>query len=158
MKKMAKKNYQAEFDAKKTCRVIGTNKPVSLKYSTELIREIKGKPVLSAEAFLNRILEKTDHLPLRRYVSKIGHRKGQARSFTKTGKYPINVAKVFLRLLSDLKANADYKGMNAEKLLIVHGFASLGYRRMSNQPQGRISGKPRKNKSTHIELIALEAA
>lgn len=155
---MSKKNYQAEFDHKKTCRVIGKNKPVSLKYSTEMIREIRGKPVSSVEEYLKRILEKKDHLPLRRYVSKVGHRKGQARSFTKTGKYPINVAKVFLRLLSDLRANADYKGMNADRLLIIHGFASSGYRRMSNQPQGRISGKVRKNKSTHIEIIALEAA
>ncbi|MBI4045086.1 MAG: 50S ribosomal protein L22 [Candidatus Diapherotrites archaeon] len=155
---MAKKNYQASFDPKKTCRVIGKNKPVSLKYSTELVREIKGKMVSSAEAFLNRVLEKKDFLPIRRYTSKIGHRKGEAKSFTKTGKYPFKVAKVFLGLLSDLRANADYKGMNAEKLLIVHGFASMGYRRTSNQPQGRISGKARKNKSTHIELIALEAA
>lgn len=156
---MAKKNYQVEnFDPKKVCRIMAKGQPVSLKYAVELLREIKGKPVSKAEEFINRIIEGKDFLPLRKYNLRIGHKRGEAKSFSKTGKYPQRLCHVFLGLLANLRANADYKGMNSEKLLLLHGFASEGYRRYSNQSQGRISGKRRRKKSCHIELIALEAA
>ena len=63
-----------------------------------------------------------------------------------------------MKALEELKSNADYKGLDAENLLIVHGFASQGYARISFQSQGRISGKRRKRKATHLELIAREAS
>lgn len=159
MKILAKKYYQVDsFDAKKTARIMAKNLPVSLKYSVELLREMKGQRVDKMEKFLLRVVEMKDFLPLRKYNRKIGHKKGEAKSFTKSGKYPIRLAKVFLKLLGNLKANADYKGLNAENLLIVHGFASEGSRRYSGQPQGRISGKRRRKKACHVELIALEAS
>lgn len=156
---MAKRDYQNDsFDPKKTARIIAASQPVSLKFSVELLREMKGRPLSKSEAFLERILEKKDFLPLRKYNRKVAHRKGEPKSLTKSGRYPLRLARVFLKIISNLKANADYKGMNAKNLLLVHGFASEGLKRFSNQSQGRISGKIRKKKSTHIELVAVEAA
>ncbi len=156
---MSKKNYQSDsFDPKKTVRIMAKNSPVSLKYSIELLREMKGQKVDKMEKFLQRIIERKDFLPLRKYRKKVAHRRGEAKSFTKTGKYPVRLAKVFLKILANLRANADYKGLDANSLLICHCFASEGFRRYSGQSQGRISGKRRRRKATHIELIALEAA
>ncbi len=156
---MAKKFYQHDvFDAKKTVRVLAKNKPVSLKFAAELIREMKGRRVDYIEGFLNRIIEGKDYLPLRKYKKKVGHRKGEAKSFTKSGKYPAGLCVIFLKILGDLKANADYKGFNAENLLVLHAFASEGIRRYSGQSQGRISGKRRRQKAVHIEVVAMEAA
>ena len=61
-------------------------------------------------------------------------------------------------MLNSVKANADYKGLNEENLIIIHAFSSQGFRRRSAQSQGRISGKRRKRKSTHMEVIVREAA
>lgn len=156
---MVKKNYQIEISSpKKMAKVMAKNQKVSLKYSTELIREIKGKKVGKVERFLHDIIEQKDFLPLRKYVKKTGHRKGRSRSFTKVGRYPKRLAQNFLRILDSLKANADYSGLDSDNLLIVHGFASMGFGRASYQSQGRISGKKRKRKSTHIEIVAVEAA
>src|SRR3989338_4502147 len=156
---MVKRAFQVQaLHGKKVARVIAKNAHVSLKYSTELLREIKGIRVDRAERFLNNILEEKEFLPLRKYKKKVGHRKGASKSFTKSGRYPKRLAKVFLKALEELKSNADYKGLDAENLLIVHGFASQGYARISFQSQGRISGKRRKRKATPLELIAREAS
>jgi len=154
---MVKKSYHSELASrKKVAKAMAKNKPISLKYATEIARELKDKPLDKAERFLQRITEKTEHLPLRRYIKHVPHRKGEAKSFTKSGRYPVRAAKAFLGLLADVKANADYKGMDNEALIIKDVFASVGFRRVSHQSQGKISGKRRLSKSTHIEIVVVE--
>ena len=155
---MVKRNYQVELKGKKIAKAMTKNANVSLKFSLELIREIKGKRIDKAEAFLRRIRKQEEFLPLRVYKKKVAHRRGDARSFTKSGRYPIKVAKIWLSLLESVKANADYAGLDADNLIITHAFASQGYRRYSYQSQGRIGGKRRIKKSAHIEVAVREAA
>ncbi len=156
---MVKKNYQVQLmQHKKTARAMMKNRPVSLKYSVEIISNIKGKRLDKALEWLDRIIRGEEYLPIRKYMKKMGHRKGEAKGFTKTGKYPFRCLKAFVELLKSAKANADYKGLDSENLLITHMFASQGFHRVSYQAQGRISGKMRKSKSTHLEIIVREAA
>ncbi|MDO8646989.1 MAG: 50S ribosomal protein L22 [Candidatus Diapherotrites archaeon] len=158
---MSKKNYNVQFSLgteKTIAKAIANNAPVSLKYSTEISREIKGKRVAWAIQFLKAVAEKTRHLPLRRYNKEVPHRKGDAISHTKTGRYPKRCATKWVELLEQLKANADYKGLNAENLIIIHAFASKGVGRTSHQKQGKISGKTHVKKAAHLEVIARENA
>jgi len=155
-----KKNYNFDFTAlkseKQIAKGMALNKPISTKYATELCREINGKNVSKAETFLNNIVAKKEFLPLRKYNIQVAHRKGAAKSNVKSGRYPRNTALVFLDLLQDVKANADYKGLDADKLFVLHSFASMGFRRFSHQPKGHIGGKSRRKKSTHVEIIVRE--
>jgi len=96
-------------------------------------------------------------LPLRKYNKKIGHKKGEAKLFSKIGRYPKRTLKAFVEILNTVQANADYKGLDSENLIITHMFASQGFQRTSYQSQGRISGKRRKNKSVHLEVVVMEA-
>ena len=156
---MVKKEYQNQgpSHAKKTAKAMMKNKPVSLKYSLEIISNIKGKRLDKAQSYLERILTHEEYLPMRKYKKKIGHKKGEAKGFTKVGRYPERPIKAMLELLESAKSNADYKGLDSENLLIVHMFASKGYSRVGYQSQGRISGKRRQSKSTHLEIIVEEA-
>ena len=157
---MVKRNYNFDFSAvnpKRSARAILANQPVSLKYSVELCRELKGKSVKNAEAFLNDLKEMRAFLPLRKYRKKVPHRRGEPKSKAKAGRYPIKAAAKFLDLLKLVKANADVKGLDAGKLRIAHLFASQGFHRRGMQAQGRISGKQRKRKSTHLEIVVQEA-
>ena len=138
---MAKRNYQAHFEGKHFARAFASNQGISLKYATELCRELRNKKVEKAEAFLQRILDKKDFLPLRVYRKKVPHRRGESKSNVKSGRFPEKACKSFLNLLNSIKSNADFKGLDTENLLIVHAFASSGFRRGGNQPKGRISGK-----------------
>jgi len=154
---MAKREYQKKVKSEaKIAKAIAANKPISVKYATEMCREIKGRPVNKVEKFLNRIIEKEDFLSLKKYVKKVAHRKGDSKSGTKTGRYPLRVAKAFLELIETAKANADFKGLDTESLLVYHAFASMGFRRHSAQAKGHIGGKRRKSKSTHVEIMLIE--
>ena len=157
MKLMVKKNYQVSAASGKIAKAMMKNKPVSLKYSLEIISNIKGQPVEKALVWLGRISRMENFLPLRKYNKKVGHRKGDSQMFAKAGRYPVRCVNALIELLQTVKANADYKGMDSENLLITHMFASQGFARMSYQSQGRISGKARKRKSTHLEVIVREA-
>jgi len=157
---VSKKNYNVQFslgNEKKTAKAIAANAPVSLKYSTEIAREIKGKRLEWAVSFLQDIALKKRHLPLRRYIKEVPHRKGNAISHSKTGRYPKRCVLKWMELLKQAKANADYKGLNAESLMVIHAFASKGVGRTSHQTQGKISGKMRVRKAAHLEVIVREA-
>ncbi|MBN2127029.1 MAG: 50S ribosomal protein L22 [Candidatus Diapherotrites archaeon] len=154
---MAKKNYHCEFNEKTDARAVASNQPASLKYSTQIIREIKGKTMKRAEAFLQNVTERKEFIPLVKYTSGAGHKKGDAKNGAKAGRYSDRTCEVFLNLLNSVKANADYKGLDKEKLLIKNVFASTGYQKISYQKQGRIAGKRRKRKSVHLEIVVTEA-
>ena len=156
---MVKKNYQEEVpDEKTTAKAMLKNRHVSLKYSTEICREIRGKPVFKAEKFLNNIIAHKSFLPLKRYNKKVAHRKGASVSGVKSGRYPEKTCETFLELISYAKANAENKGLDADRLLLRHCFASEGFRRITMQPKGHVAGRRRKQKSTHIEMIVQEVA
>ncbi|MEM0359791.1 MAG: 50S ribosomal protein L22 [Candidatus Diapherotrites archaeon] len=154
---MVKEKYQAiEARDEITAKAMLKNKPVSLKYSTEICNLIRGQPVAKAERLLNEIIAHKKFLPLLKYKKKVPHRKGQSFAGTKAGRYPENTCKAFLELLGYAKANAENKGLDSEKLLIRHCFASKGFRRFKMQPKGRIAGKRRRAKSAHLEVILQE--
>jgi large subunit ribosomal protein L22 len=153
---MVKRTYQLQLTGKNFAKAIAANKPVSVKYATEIAREIKGKPLKKAEQFLKEVILHVKHLPLRKYKKKVPHRKGNAVANTKTGRYPEKACKAFLKLLESAKANAVNQGLDEEKLLVKHAFASHGFHRLGHQPKGRIAGKRWKKKSAHLEVILQE--
>ncbi|MGI6589333.1 MAG: 50S ribosomal protein L22 [Candidatus Iainarchaeum sp.] len=154
---MAKNNYQAEVGKKSnTARAKINNAPISLKYSVEVCNQIKTMPVNKAIAFMQRILNYEEFLPLRVYNTKVAHRKGDSKAGVKSGRYPQKVAKEFIKLLELAKSNADNLGLDAEKLLIIHIYANAGINRFSYQSKGRIAGKSRRRNATNIEVIVQE--
>jgi len=155
---MTKKDYHSRHaENKKNARAIAANRRISTKYAVEICREIKGKPVKKAEAFLERVREHTDYLPLRKYSKKVAHRKGKGAHVVKAGRFPENACKEFLDLLKSVKANADAKGLDTEKLMVMDALATQGFRRTAMQPKGHISGRMRERKSTHLEIVVAEA-
>jgi len=154
---MAKKVYQATVGKEsKTAKAMTTNANISLKYSTEICNQIKGKNVDKILAWFLRILAHEDFLPLKRYHKKVGHRKGESKEGVKAGRYPEKTIKSFITLIESAKSNADFKGLDDDKLTIIHAFASKGVGRTTYQSKGKIGGKARKRNATHIEVIVSE--
>jgi large subunit ribosomal protein L22 len=150
-------NYQAEVGQKsKTAKACITNSPISVKYSTEVCNQIKSRPVNKVIEWLTRIENHEEYLPLKRYHKKVAHRKGNALNGEKAGRYPEKVAEGFIKLLELAKANADFKGLDPEKLMIIHAFCNMGMNRFSYQSKGRIAGKARRRNATNIEVIVQE--
>ncbi len=154
---MPNNNYQATVrDKEKTAKALISNSPISVKYATEICNQVKTKPVSNAIEWLEKIIAHEEYLPLKKYHRRVGHRKGEAKKGEKAGRYPEKTATEFIKLLNLAKSNADFKGLDAEKLLIVHAFAVMGMNRYSYQSKGKISGKARRRNATNIEVIVQE--
>lgn len=154
---MTKRNYQTKVGQEsKTAKAITTNAPISLKFSTEIAKQIKSKNVDKVISWLKRIENKEEFLPLKKYNKKVAHRKGETKEGTKSGRYPKKAVTTWINLLESAKNNADFKGLDEEKLIILHAFASSGINRYSYQSKGRIGGKARRKNATHIEVIVSE--
>ncbi|MEK6959357.1 MAG: 50S ribosomal protein L22 [archaeon] len=154
---MAKKNYQAEVGKpSKSAKALITDANISIKYATEIANQIKSRPVNQVIDWLIRIERHEEYLPLKRYHKKVAHRKGDSREGVKSGRYPEKAVQAFINLLKLAKNNADFKGLDSEKLVIIHAFVSMGTARYGYQSKGKIAGKARRHNSTHIEVIVQE--
>ena len=157
---MAKRYYNfavAASDEKHVAKAMGVGINASLKFCTEICAFIKGKPALKARQFLIDVEEHKRFLPLKRYHKKVGHRKGDAVEGQKAGRYADKTMQNFSKVLDNALANADYKGLDDEKLVVQHAFASQAFGRMSFQNKGKIGGKARKKKTCHVEIVLRES-
>lgn len=151
-----KYNFQKKVDEKRIAKSCKNNAPISTKYSVEFSNYFKNVPLSKALKICDDILEKKDFLPLVKYNKKVAHRKGDSKRFVKSGRWPEKATKEIKALLLDVKANAENKNLDTEKLKIIHMFAVKGITRRKTQALGRIGGKQRESKSTNIEVIVLE--
>ena len=122
------------------------NLVISMKASVEVCRFIRNKPIDTAKKILERVIEKKQAIPYKRYLRSIPHRKGNMA----TGRYPINTSKTILSLIKSAEANAMNKGMS-QNLIISHISAHKG---QTQSRYGRKMGK--KAKRTHIKIILQE--
>jgi len=124
----------------------GKNLGISRKISVEVCRLIRNKPTDTAKKILQRVIEKKQAVPYKRYLKEIPHRKGKMA----TGRYPLKTSKTILDLIKSAEANAKDKGMSS-KLIISHISAHKGE---SQSRYGRKIGQQAKR--THIKIIVKE--
>lgn len=86
--------------------------PISFKHSVEICRFIKNKKLSTAISQLEMVVKKELAVPFKRYNRDTPHRKGIA-----SGRYPVKAAKVFIKLLEQLKKNAENKGLKGELVI-----------------------------------------
>jgi large subunit ribosomal protein L22 len=134
------------FDAKTMVRVAGRNMQFSHKAGRELAAFIKGKKVNAVMKILENVANLKQVVPYKRYKRDIAPKKGVG-----PGRYPVKAALAVIKLLKNLKGAAKLKGLDLEKLTIIHAAALKGPKR---RRYGRSSGLKRKN--THFELVAKE--
>ena len=128
-------------------KVVGSNLPISTKHTIEISNFIRHMNIQQAKELLQRVIEKKQAIPFKRFNRDTGHRKGKIAA----GRYPVSASKEILALLNSLESNAQDKGLNTNYLYlktIIPNKASKTYH------YGRQRGT--KMKRTNIELIAEE--
>jgi large subunit ribosomal protein L22 len=118
-------------DEKKIARAFGKELNVSPKHANEICAAILGKMLGNALEYLKKVQEKKAFVPFRRYAKKVPHRKGGTR-----GRYPVKTAKMIVRILENAKANAEHKGLDTERLKIIHATAYKGLELQRLRPKG----------------------
>ena len=119
---------------------------ISTKASVEICRLIRNKQTKTAKEILERVIEKKQAVPYKRYNREIPHRRGNIAA----GKYPIKASETILSLVKNAESNAENKGMS-KNLIITHISAHKGGKQSR---YGRKMGK--RAKRTHIKIIVQE--
>ena len=132
-----------DFNKENMARAFGRNLPISLKKTTETLREIRGKKVSSAKNFLKSVINQEVPVPYRRFGTEVAHRKGKGIA---SGGFPVSVSKTLLKLLNAAEKNASEQELG-EDLFVIAASARKGTTR---QHTGRNQGMM---KSTNVEII-----
>ncbi len=103
------------YEQKNMAKSFGRGMPVSFKQSIEVCNFIRNKSLQEAKKILARAMEKKQAIPFRRFNSDLGHKKKIG-----PGSYPIKTSTELLKLLEDVEANAQFKGLNVNNLIISH--------------------------------------
>ena len=138
---------------KKITKAFGKELNMSWKHTNEICYAIRGMMVNKALAYLERVQKKEDFVPLRRHKKQVPHRKGKGR-ITKTGRWPVKAAKEVAGVLQNASANAEYKGLDAEKLKIEHATAYKSIVLDRRKPKG--SAITHNIVLTNVEIVVRE--
>src|SRR3972149_197144 len=109
------------LDPEKTAKASGREIKVSHKHAREVCKAIKGMTLTNAKQYLRDVMDKKKAVPFTRYNKKAGHRHGLVKSFA--GRYPQKTAKQILTIIQGAEANAENKGLDVDRLRILHAAA-----------------------------------
>jgi large subunit ribosomal protein L22 len=145
---------EEELDPEKTVKASGREVRVSHKSAREVCKTIKGMKLTQAKQYLRDVMDKKRAVPFRRFKKKAGHRHGLEKTYA--GKYPVKAAEHILKIVEGAEANAEYKGLDTERLRIMHASAYPGMKikRYMQRAQGRAT--PKFNTLSHIEIVLEE--
>jgi large subunit ribosomal protein L22 len=136
-------------------RASGREVDVSPKNAREVCRAIKGMFLNDAKDYLEAVKEKHAAVPFKRYKRGGAHR-SEINGFH-AGAYPVKAASKVLDVLSNLEANAEFKGRDLDRLRIIHAAALRGRLIRGYTPRAQGRSSPSFNTLVHIEIVATEA-
>jgi large subunit ribosomal protein L22 len=145
---------QEMLNPEKTAKASGREIKVSHKAAREVCRAIKGMPLNNAKQYLRDVINKKKAIPFTRYNKKVGHRRGLDKAFA--GRYPIKTSQQILNVLSAAEANAENKGLDVDRLRIIHAAAYPGMKLKRFMPRAHGRASPKFNTTTHIEIVLEE--
>ena len=141
------------YDATKHVRSSLREKDISHKHAREVATAIKGLSIERARDYLHAVVNKERAVAFRRFKNQVGH-KGDPGMMS--GRYPQKTAKEFIKVLDNLEANAEYKGMDLDRLKIINATAHKGVAIKRFIPRAMGRATPKNDILTHVELVAQE--
>jgi len=151
---MAAYSCNKELDATRTARAYGKEYRISPKHATEIARELRGMKLSAAKSFLELVIDKKKAVPFKKYNKKVGHKRGLVG--WDAGRYPVKASMHILKLLEEVQANAEYKGLDVDKLRIIHASSYKGRVIPGWIPRAYGRGSPYNHVLTNVEIIVEE--
>jgi large subunit ribosomal protein L22 len=99
-------------------------------------------------------MEKKQAVPYRRYNKEVSHKRGLQGWYS--GRYPVKAAGEILAVLDGLEANAESKGLDLERLRLIHAVAQRARVLKRYIPRAFGRSSPNFENLCHIELVAEE--
>jgi large subunit ribosomal protein L22 len=141
------------YDATRHVRSSLREKDISHKHAREIAVAIKGLSIEKARDYLQAVVNKERAVAFGRYKNQVGHRSDPGMM---AGRYPQKSAIEFIKVLDNLESNAEYKGMDLDRLKIINATVHKGVlvKRFTPRAMGRAT--PKNNVLTHVELVGQE--
>jgi large subunit ribosomal protein L22 len=144
------------YDKTKHVRASIREKDISHKHAREIAVAIKGRSIEKARELLENVISRKEAIPYRRYNNEVAHRSNIRDGFF-AGRFPKKAASEFLKILDNLESNAEYKGMDLDRLRIVSAAVHKGTKLKRFQPRAMGRSSPKFDTLVHVELVAQEA-
>jgi large subunit ribosomal protein L22 len=145
------------LDKDKTAVASGRDLRISPKKSREVCNSIKGMMLSQAKKFLEEVIQIKTPVPFKRYNKDLPHRHGLGNRWKfHQGAFPEKPARFIYDVLANAESNAEYKGLDPDRLKIIHAATMRGrkVRRYIERAHGRSS--PYFKTLTHIEIVLEE--
>ncbi|MEM5872078.1 MAG: uL22 family ribosomal protein [Candidatus Aenigmatarchaeota archaeon] len=123
--------YALNLNPKKSAKAYGRALEISTKNATILCRKISGMNIVKGKKLLEDLIE------MKRDIN---------------GKYYTKTAKEILNVVKSAEANAEYKGLDTNRL-IIYASAHKGF--TFYRPR-RVKLRGRKKKITHVQIVLLQ--
>ena len=144
------------LDKDRTAQASGRELRVSIKNTREVCNTVKGMTLDRAKGYLEKVILLERPVPFRRHNKKVGHRHGMHEHKFPAGRFPEKSARMVYEVLMNAESNAEYKGLDPDRLVITHAATLKGrkVKRYIERAHGRSS--PYFKTLSHIEIVLTE--
>jgi large subunit ribosomal protein L22 len=141
------------YDRTRHVRASLREKTISHKHAREIAVKIKGMSIETARDYLQDVIRLKRAVPFRRYNNEVGHKSDTG---VMAGRYPQKAATEFVKLIDNLESNAEYRGMDLDRLKIINATVHKGRKLERFTPRAMGRASPKVDILTHVELVAQE--
>ena len=132
-------------------RARGVELPISPKKSYEVLNAIRGLPLDRARRVLEDAESHLRAIPFRRYNQETAHHRG-----TGPGRYPEKVVRALLQLLTNAEANAEYEGLDVDRLYVHVASSARGRILKATMPRAQGRATAWNEQTTNVEIVLAE--
>ncbi len=135
----------------KVARARGVEIPISPKKAYEVLNAIRGRSVDEARRVLEEAIALRRAIPFRRYNQETAHHTGVG-----PGRYAVKVARSVLQVLENAEGNAEYEGLDADRLFVQVAASARGRIRKASMPRAHGHATPWNEQTTNLEIVLAE--
>jgi large subunit ribosomal protein L22 len=132
-------------------RARGVEVPISPKKTYEVLNAIRGLPLDRARTVLEDAAALRRAIPFRRYNQETAHHIGVG-----PGRYATKVVKNILKVLENAEENAEYEGMDTDRLYVKIAASARGRIRRASMPRAHGRATQWNEQTTNIEIVLAE--
>jgi len=154
---MARTDYSQKVRGDTVAKAKANELNMSPKHSIEIATFIRHQRVNDAIAYLNEVVKLKKAIPFRRFNRNVAHKRGLPGNWD-AGRYPVKASKAYIRVLESVKKNAEYLGLDAENLEIIHASANRGRAQKAFFPRAMGRATPKVRESVNVEVVVREVA
>ena len=154
---MARIDYSLKIKGDTIARAKANELNMSPKHSIEIATFIRHQRVNDAIAYLNDVIGLKKAIPFRRFNRNVAHKRGLPGNWD-AGRYPVKASKAYIRVLESVKKNAEYIGLDADNLEIIHVTANRGRAQKSFFPRAMGRATPKVRETVNLEVVVREVA